>query len=486
MPTIDIPEELVALLQPVLDHVEMFTATSRSGADQDFEAGELALMARVAAFEVGCLRQMLLSLDPTSRRIEVGGRTYRRMENPNMDSAYFAMRGSITVRRGLYRLENVKNGPTIVPMELRAGIVEGRLTPAAAQGIAAVGQGLPSREADAMCSRLGVLPYSRSEHFRGAVSIGERWGEIRDAVEDSLVERMEIPAETSAVSVAVDRVSLPMAEPRERTAQDIEKGIMKPINVAFRMAYSGVLTLYDVLGKPLGCVRYAYVPTSGAAMVEDALREDLRIILSRRPDLTLVTLADGAPDMQFILERATAGHSVKAAMVDFWHLLEKLAAAATAAGEVSKPTVARFREALLEADDAIYAIDTELQTWSLKFAPKGAPPEDTRPAIPDDLYAALTYVANNAEKMRYATVHRAGLPIGSGTVEATGKTIVETRMRRAGARWIESGAQPILALRALATSSGARWGDAMGHIIASYRAQVTLLPDKARKPAGSP
>jgi len=170
-------------------------------------------------------------------------------------------------------------------------------------------------------------------------------------------------------------------------------------------------------------------------------------------------------------------------MVDFWHLLEKLAAAATAAGEVAKSAVAGFRRALLENDDAIAAIETELHTWALRYAPLDASSDDKRERLPDALHAAVTYLANNADKMRYATAHRAGLPIGSGTVEATG---VETRMRRAGSRWAEAGAQPILALRALATSSGTRWGEALAHVIASYTAHVKPLPARVHGAAGSP
>ncbi len=485
VPTIELPDDVLALLRPILDHVDDFVVRGRGGERVDFAAGERELLKRVAAFEVGCTGRMLQSLDPVAPRVEVGGRTYRRMNNPNTEASYFTMRGAISLARGLYREENIRNGPTIVPMELRAGIVEGLLTPAAAQGIAAVGQGVPSREAEAMCSRLGVLPYSRSEHFRSAVDVGERWGEIRELYEDLLVERMLLPEEASAVSVAVDRVSLPMAERRDLTPEDVKRGVKKPITVVFRMAFSAVLTLYDATGKPLGCIRYAHVPTDGAREMTEALREDLLILLQRRPDLDIVTLADGAPEMQSILERVTAGLVVKAAMVDFWHLLEKLAAASTAAGRAAKSDVARFRRLLLEDDDAVAGIEAELRTWALPYAPLDAPVDDDRERIPEALHAATTYLANNAGKMRYATAHRAGLPIGSGTVEATGKTIVETRMRRAGSRWAEAGAQPILALRALATSSATRWGEALAYVIASYTAHVTQLPAKVRVAAGS-
>lgn len=61
------------------------------------------------------------------------------------------------------------------------------------------------------------------------------------------------------------------------------------------MAYCGVITWYNADGKPLGCIRYGEMPTDEAgALIEDRMRDDLGWILSERPDLKLITLADRA------------------------------------------------------------------------------------------------------------------------------------------------------------------------------------------------
>ena len=46
--------------------------------------------------------------------------------------------------------------------------------------------------------------------------------------------------------------------------------------------------------------------------------------------------------------------------------------------------------------------------------------------------------------MGYAEAKDQGLPIGSGVVEATCKTLVTERLKRSGMRWSERGGQAIL------------------------------------------
>ena len=61
--------------------------------------------------------------------------------------------------------------------------------------------------------------------------------------------------------------------------------------------------------------------------------------------------------------------------------------------------------------------------------------------------------------MMYAGARRQGLPIGSGNVEATCKTLVRQRMDRAGCRWKNDTGDHVLHLRALSVSD--RWDEAL-------------------------
>ena len=86
----------------------------------------------------------------------------------------------------------------------------------------------------------------------------------------------------------------------------------------------------------------------------------------------------------------------------------------------------------------------------------------------------LGYFRNNRHRMGYAEAKEQGLPIGSGVVEATCKTLVTERLKRSGMRWCERGGQAILTLRALLQSN--RFDSGWSLLLQTYRAEVSA-PD---------
>ena len=61
--------------------------------------------------------------------------------------------------------------------------------------------------------------------------------------------------------------------------------------------------------------------------------------------------------------------------------------------------------------------------------------------------AAVSYLSNRVEQMKYGQYRKQGLPIGSGAIESSCKQLVTARCKQAGMRWSESGVDSILALR---------------------------------------
>ena len=61
--------------------------------------------------------------------------------------------------------------------------------------------------------------------------------------------------------------------------------------------------------------------------------------------------------------------------------------------------------------------------------------------------ALLTYLNNNAHRMRYKTFLEHGYLIGSGAIESAQRTVVQHRLKRSGQRWSLKGGQQVLNIR---------------------------------------
>jgi hypothetical protein len=309
-----------------------------------------------------------------------------------------------------------------------------------------------SRDAEVIATTLKRLPYSRSSFERIGQSVGALHGIVRAEVETALIERFEVPGSAHSVSVSLDRVAMPMEEPRARPRGRPKKGAAKrPVAFVYRMAYCGTVTLHDSEGRGLHTIRYGRMPKSSAKALSESLGADVAALLAKRPDLKVCILTDGAPELHGLLDGALAetlpGVTVHR-LVDFWHLVEKLApAAAHIPGDTNgRHVLARWKLSLLNSRHAIGHVINALQRSGRSSTRIGGIGE-VRP-VGD----ALRYLRNHRDRMGYAAARAAGLPIGSGNVEATCKSLVSLRFRRPGARWKEDSGQHILDLRALALS----------------------------------
>ncbi|MFB1485417.1 ISKra4 family transposase, partial [Corallococcus sp. RDP092CA] len=326
-----------------------------------------------------------------------------------------------------------------------------------------------SREAQGTARALGVLPYSRSSFERVGHAVGALYGEGRVRVEAALAETLAVPEDAHSISVSLDRVALPMEEPKARPVGRPRRGAAKrPVDVVWRMAYVACLTFHDAKGEALSTLRYGRMPARGGKELARRLALDVEALLGQLPSLRVVVLTDGAPELHTLLDEALASHAATARsvvrLVDFWHLMEKLGAAALLLAP-SKQEAAALREKwklmLLNQPGAV---------WKLVRVLGASGKRDDGLADGRPVHEALTYLENHGERMHYADARAAGLPIGSGNVEATCKSLVALRMKRAGSRWKEQSGQEVLDLRALVLS--ARWDAAMALTLAPLRAQV--------------
>jgi len=232
------------------------------------------------------------------------------------------------------------------------------------------------------------------------------------------------------------------------------------------MAYCTTITFHDESGTALHTIRPGAVPSVDPLDLCDRLLADAVATLEQRPDLRVVLRSDGAPELRDLLrsalDEATLGTKVSE-LLDFWHLLEKLAPAADVVyGETrGKEVMARWRVDLLNRHAAADDIRTALIRSSKR---------DVRVGPGRPVHEAITYLENHRERLTYPGARRLGLPIGSGNTEATCKTLITVRMKRSGARWKEATAGDVINLRALALSD--RWEPALHLTLAPLRRAV--------------
>ena len=149
----------------------------------------------------------------------------------------------------------------------------------------------------------------------------------------------------------------------------------------------------------------------------------------RQADLyeELVFVCDGAVWIWNLIGR----HFPQAVqIVDWYHASEYLPPVAEAAFGRETPEYAAW---LQQARSQLWEgqIDELIHDCQLLAA---------KPAAAQAAQTAVTYFTNNQHRMDYARFRQQGYFIGSGTVESAGKQIATLRLKRAGARWTETGA----------------------------------------------
>lgn len=464
--TLEVPEEVAEKLRAMEAKLKATVSAAREGAAElGVDDALAAIDEAVDATALEMKRRVLQGLDIDAPQVLIGGQLHARVGR--YTATYKTRQGPLEVERSLYRKVGERNGPTVDAVSLRSGSIGDGWLPEAARAMAHLLACGTSREAEATAGVLGVLPYSRASFERVGHEVAALYAAERPRVEALLAERLEVPQGAHSVSLSLDRVAVPMEEPRPRPVGRPRQGAPRqPVVRTWRMAYVGSLTLHDEKGEALYSLRYGRMPHSGAAQLATRLALDAQALLTRAPSLAVVVLTDGAPELHALLDEALAAHAPAARnpvrLVDFWHLMEKLGAAALVlAGDNASTCIERWKLSLLNRPGAVWRIATELHA----SGKRGVRVADAQP-----VHEALTYLENHGERMGYAEARAQALPIGSGNVEATCKSLVGLRMKRPGSRWKETTGQHVLDLRSLVLSH--RWDAAMDLTLAPLQRHV--------------
>ena len=408
-----------------------------------FEDFERELRALLAHTECAVTEEALARHDVDLAFVFIDGERYRRAGR--FEKTYLSAAGPVTVMRTLYRAR--RDAPAVAALECRVGIVEGYWTPLAARHGAMLVSHLTPRDAEEMFAHLGHMQPSKSSLDRLPKALSGRWEAQREHFEATVREAsVEVPEATRAVVVSLD-------------------GVMAPMRGADRYREAGCATvsLVDGEGERLASVRMGRMPQPHKATLKTMVAAELDAILAKRPDLTVVKVADGAKDnWTFLCDALPEGVE----LIDFYHAAEHLKDAFDAAHGAGSPTAAaqfkKYRHRLRHEPDGVNRVIRALLYLRSKS------PGNERIA------QVLGYFRANRHRMGYADAKAKGLPIGSGVVEAACKTLVTERLKRSGMRWGVRGGQAILTLRSLVQSR--RFDHAWPLLAQTYRTPVSC-PD---------
>lgn len=232
------------------------------------------------------------------------------------------------------------------------------------------------------------------------------------------------------------------------------------------MAYVGTVSCVDAAGEALVTRRYAASAQEGPAAILARMMADVRRAREQAVRLPVGVLQDGAPELWTLMRTALREHAGLRRWkegVYRYHLNERLGEVLRVAepdARARERQMARWNEEL-DLDDG--AIDRIARWISDQMC--GLKGDDLAKVT-----AHWTFICNNNDRMRYATLRRAHLPCGSGATEGSCKSVIMIRAKGCGQRWHDDGASAALHLRAAYMSE--RLPALWPHLAASYTAHV--------------
>jgi hypothetical protein len=331
------------------------------------------------------------------------------------------------------------------PVDVRLGIGAGALSP----GLQRVASrlGIDDSFADAVDALAETLRIELKDE--AARRVTEGIGQVAEAEAQAAIAlaqagkaplaKAEIRASAPVLLVEADGV---MVHEVDGNWHEVKVGLAAPLGPEVRVdEETGRATL--LTGKPNYCAGFEEAEAFWYRLYVEAVRAGLGGPVVK----TVVVLADGA---EWIWRRAGPFLAVPGVrvveIVDIYHAFEHLGAVADA---VFGPGTAPGQAWL----GALKKRLEESGAGPVREALGELHPEGEAAAA--EVRKAIGYFGEHARRMDYPKFIAMQLPIGSGAVESTCKTLIEEREKGAGMRWTKAGAQAVATLRAVHRSG--RW-----------------------------
>lgn len=475
-----------AMVKRVGRMVEGFLSDLREMPPNELDCLELEREAMKIVMELGAamMKEVFRRADEEAPEIVVNGGRWGNSKVSN--GTYTTKFGSFTIERNGYQQSG--RGRVLFPLDLRLGIVEGRYTPAMAFLMAHTVAQMPAEDGEAYLAEVGVGMVSKSTLHRIPQDMAAVYERNRAEVDAAVRGAWRMPEGTHTVQVGMDGVMLPMegedSTPRGRkTAEpDLPRherhyGVLVQSTAdtdgkkgrAYHEASVGTLSFFDAQLECLGTVYLARMPEYRKETLAEALEEELKMVVHDRPEIRVAFASDGAQThwehLSGMQERLPDGVESRQ-LLDFCHGAKYLFDASKLVEEdegIATAMAESWRSTLRHRKDG-----PEIVIRSLRYQRDSTASEDVR----DELDTIVDFFVEHRREGRlaYKAAENDNFPIGTGNTEAAAKTIVNVRMKRAGARYTSHGGQTILSFRAALLSG--RFPAMMAEVIKRYSAEV--------------
>jgi hypothetical protein len=317
--------------------------------------------------------------------------------------------------------------------------------------IAFVGKDEAYEQASQALKHLGILEVAGSTVRDVCKRLGARLRATLDhqAAQQHCTEEIRAEEKPAGLGISVDGVMLGRIDPQHRRRGTPAHKIRG--KTALKHFFHEVKTLVIFEFNQAGeAMRKTYQATQ--ERVED-FREKVALEAQKRgaeTALKLIFIGDGAA---WVWKTASELFPNATQILDWYHAMEHIWAVGRAKfgskekelwawvnareNELWHGKVDAVIEAIRNASTALGAPDESLSDTARAMDPRWI------------AFRNIGYFEDNRQRLNYPEYRKQGLPIGSGVVESACKHVVASRMKHAGMRWDEPGAEDILALRCL-------------------------------------
>ena len=375
-------------------------------------------------------------LNQTASSFTFNGESYRRNRRTtnNLDTRF----GSISFERWFYQNTQAKSSG-IAPLDVRLGLVAGRMTPALAEVTGRLAADMPQQAAlDMLHERFGVRP--GVEAYRRVVA--EVATQVRTVHDDEAIAQLIEWVEQARQSEGKRDVLLQVGR----------DGVFVQTRPCWEEASCGTIAVYDRNRNRVGTIYLGEMPESDQPTMTDRLTKVLVGLFSgigdEVPVLRYVTDAGCHSQAYFRkvlskMKHPVTGRKLKWSWgVDFFHACEyvsKIAGAIFGTGsERATKWAKKQRHTLRHEKNGVSKVVARAAQQKRRHGLKGSK---------KDFNTAVKYLKKYRQYMDFAERKQRGDPIGSGITEAGCKVIFNQRLKQSGMRWYRQTGQYIVDLR---------------------------------------